>query len=79
MVTFPLPLTPPPAVCTCTCSPTHLAVELRDQVHAVGEEEAGQLLLVQAQLLVHWEVCPPLVKLDNSGWVSRSQSPEPDP
>lgn len=29
----------------------------------MGEEEVGQVPLVQAQLLVHWEVCPPLVKL----------------
>lgn len=74
MVTLLLPLTPPPAVCTCTCSPTHLAVELCDQVHAVSEEEAGQILLVQAQLLVHWEVCSPLIKLDNTGWVSRARA-----
>lgn len=31
----------------------------------MGEEEVGQIPPVQAQLLVHWEVCPPLVKLDN--------------
>lgn len=76
------PATPDDPSCsppTCTCSPAHLAVELCDQLHAVGEEEAGQILLVQARLLIHWEVCPALVKLDNTGWVSRTQSPEPDP
>lgn len=64
---------------TCTCSPTHLTVELGDQVHAVGEEEVGQIPLVQAQLFVHWEVCPPLIKLDNIRWVSRSHGADPDP
>lgn len=43
------------------------------------EEEAGQITLVQAQLLIYWEVFPPLVKLDNTRWVSRSHSPAPNP
>lgn len=57
---------PPPPPPTCASSPAYLRGELRDQMHAVREQEAGQIPLVQAQLLVHWEVCPALVVLENT-------------
>lgn len=67
---------PTSSACTCACGLAHLAVELCNQVHAVHKEELRQIALVQTQLLVHREVCPPLIKLENNR-VVRSHSPDP--
>lgn len=61
-----------------TYSYTCLAVEFHDQVHAVRNEEVGQVPQVQASLLVYREVGPTLIKLDTNK-VSRSYDPEPNP
>lgn len=61
-----------------TRSFTCLAVEFCDQVHAVCDEEAGQVPQVQASLLVYREVGPTLIKLDTSK-VSRSYDSDPNP